>query len=81
MFIAALGIRILIAMWHGIFKGLLQDGGAREISTIYAPLPLIKSFEMRTLFAWSISLDSTFKATAPKQKENFAIIHDDDVIK
>jgi hypothetical protein len=44
--------------WHGIFKGLSQDGGRANLyKKTAAPLPVIKIL----ISAGSISLDGTFK--------------------
>jgi hypothetical protein len=48
--------------WHGIFKGLSQDGGRAEFSKKpLPPLSLMTTYQMSLISAGSIWQDSTFK--------------------
>jgi hypothetical protein len=71
-FIPALAIHFRVAnscmKWCGIFTGLSQDGDRRIFLKTYAPLYLIKAFQMNLISAISISLDRTFKAGSPTLK-------------
>jgi hypothetical protein len=66
----SLGIRILIVKsctrWHGILKGLSQDGGPGPICLKTSASPsLMTTYRMNLLSARSISLNSTFKHESP----------------
>jgi hypothetical protein len=53
----------------GKLRRLLTDRGWQKLLKISAPLPLIKTFGIRPLFAGSVSIDSTFQ-----QRENEGLI-------
>jgi hypothetical protein len=54
---------------QGNFEESSQIEAERNLLKISAPLPLIKTFGIRPLFAGSVSIDSTFK-----QRENEGLV-------
>jgi hypothetical protein len=48
---------------------LSLNGGRAKLAENSAPLPLIKSYRMRPILAWSISLDRTFNKKNHPQME------------